>query len=177
METASIAVNAALTGHLVLSTLHTNDAATALPRLIDMKIEPFLVASTVNLIIAQRLLRKICEMCRTSILMSADELTKQIPAKYVEDYFGKEKEIYIYKGTGCKICHGTGYAGRIGVFEIIEVSKALKELIVAKADSDVIAKKAQDEGMKTMLEDGLEKVTKGLTTIEEVLRVTKVDTI
>ncbi len=176
METASIAVNAALTGHLVLSTLHTNDAATALPRLIDMKIEPFLVASTVNLIIAQRLLRKICEMCRTSVNMSADELMKQIPPKFVEDYFGKDKEIQIYKGTGCKICHGTGYAGRIGVFEIIEVSKALKELIVAKADSDVIAKKAQEEGMKTMLEDGLEKVTKGLTTIEEVLRVTKVDT-
>ncbi len=177
METASIAVNAALTGHLVLSTLHTNDAATALPRLIDMKIEPFLVASTVNVIVAQRLLRRICDMCRTTLSMSADQLAEHIPLTYIQKYFGTNKEVNIYKGTGCKICHNTGYAGRIGVFEIMQVSKAIKELIVNKADSDVIAKKAMEEGMKTMLEDGLEKVTKGQTTIEEVLRVTKVEAV
>jgi type IV pilus assembly protein PilB len=177
METASIAVNAALTGHLVLSTLHTNDAATALPRLIDMKIEPFLVASTVNVIVAQRLLRRICEMCRTTISMSSAQLAEHIPLSYVQKHFGMGTEISMYKGNGCKICHNTGYAGRIGVFEIMQVSKSIKELIVNKADSDIIAKKAVEEGMKTMLEDGLEKVTKGLTTIEEVLRVTKVEAI
>ena len=174
-ETARIAINAALTGHLVLSTLHTNDAATALPRLIDMKIEPFLVASTVNVIVAQRLLRRICDMCRSTVSMSASQLAENIPLQYIQKYFGVASQINMYKGTGCKICHDTGYAGRIGVFEIMQVSKSIKELIVNKADSDMIAKQAIDEGMKTMLEDGLEKVIKGLTTIEEVLRVTKVE--
>jgi len=177
METASIAVNAALTGHMVLSTLHTNDAATALPRLIDMKIEPFLVASTVNVIVAQRLIRRICDMCRTTITMSMAELSAHIPQNLITKYFGAGPDIHIYKGTGCKICHGTGYAGRIGVFEIMEVTKSIKKLIVEKSDSDVIAKQAVAEGMVTMLEDGLEKVTKGQTTIEEVFRVTKVEAV
>ncbi|MFA5136500.1 MAG: GspE/PulE family protein [Patescibacteria group bacterium] len=177
METAGIAVNAALTGHLVLSTLHTNDAATALPRLIDMKIEPFLVASTVNVIVAQRLIRRICEMCRTSITMSYEELSNQIPTEILNKYFGQSKEIHVYKGAGCKICHMTGFSGRIGVFEVMEISKEIKKLITEKADSDVIAKQASAEGMTTMLEDGLDKVVKGLTSIEEVLRVTKVESL
>lgn len=177
METASIAVNAALTGHMVLSTLHTNDAATALPRLIDMKIEPFLVASTVNVIIAQRLIRRICEMCKTTLTMPFAELAEHIPKDILIKYFGNKPEINTYKGGGCKICHGTGYEGRIGVFEIMEVTKAIKKLIVDKADSDMIAKQAAEEGMITMLEDGLDKINKGLTTIEEVLRVTKVEVI
>ena len=177
IETAGIAVNAALTGHLVFSTLHTNDAATALPRLIDMKIEPFLVASTVNIIIAQRLVRKICEMCKTSLKISNEELIKNIPSNIVTKNLGNNKQYMTYKGKGCKICHNTGYSGRIGIFEILEISKNIKALIVKKADSEVIAQQAIREGMTTMLDDGLDKIKKGLTTLEEVLRVTKIETI
>jgi general secretion pathway protein E len=174
-ETAGIAVNAALTGHLVLSTLHTNDAATALPRLTDMKIEPFLVASTVNIIVAQRLVRKICEMCRSSQTMKREDLIKQLPEVIIEKHFGMEESIRVYQGQGCKICHATGYVGRLGVFEILEVTKEIKKLITEKHDSDVIMRKAIEEGMTTMLDDGLDKVIRGLTTFEEVLRVTKVE--
>lgn len=174
IETAGIAVNAALTGHLVLSTLHTNNAATALPRFIDMKVEPFLVASTVNVIIAQRLIRKICDMCKSSIKIPKDELIKNLPADVVIKNLGDIPEYTIFKGTGCKICHNTGYAGRVGIFEILEISKKIKAMIVGKADSDMIAKQAIDEGMTTMLDDGLNKVKRGLTTLEEVLRVTKI---
>lgn len=174
-ETAGIAVNAALTGHLVVSTLHTNDAATALPRLMDMKIEPFLVSSTVNVIIAQRLVRKICEMCKTTISTSQEELQKNIPVEKVKKYFGTKSAINIYKGTGCPVCHTTGYTGRLGVFEVLEVTKDIRSLILKKADSDVIIEQATKDGMSFMLDDGLDKVAKGLTTIEEVLRVTKVE--
>jgi type IV pilus assembly protein PilB len=176
-ETAGIAVNAALTGHLVLSTLHTNDAATSLPRLTDMGVEPFLVASTVNVIVAQRLVRKICEMCKVSTSTTLDELAAHLPLKSIKKHFGEKQEIRIYKGQGCKICHTTGYTGRIGVFEVLEVTKTIKKLITEKADSDVIQQQAVAEGMATMLDDGLDKVGKGLTTIEEVLRVTKVETL
>lgn len=176
-ETAGIAVNAALTGHLVLSTLHTNDAATALPRFSDMKVEPFLVASTVNVIIGQRLVRKICEMCKTSLTIKIEELVKNIPLPIIKKNFGDSAEIRAYQGAGCKICHTTGYNGRIGVFEVLEVSKAIRTLITEKKDSDIISQKAIEEGMTTMLDDGLQKVAKGHTTIEEVLRVTKVESL
>lgn len=176
-ETAGIAVNAALTGHLVLSTLHTNDAATALPRLIDMKVEPFLVASTVNIIIAQRLVRKICDSCKTPITIKRNEVLKNISEETVAKHFGRKENIDIYQGGGCKVCHFTGYAGRIGIFEVIEVSEKIKKLITAKSDSDVIAKEAITEEMTTMFDDGLEKTAKGLTTIKEVLRVTKVESL
>src|SRR5579885_1552068 len=176
-ETAGIAVNAALTGHLVLSTLHTNDAATALPRLVDMKVEPFLVASTVTVIVAQRLVRKICEMCKVSEDFRADELLKNFPADAVKRIFGMKKEIRVYKGQGCSVCHKTGYAGRVGVFEVLEISNAIRQLINEKNDADVIIAQAIKEGMTTMLDDGLDKVVKGVTTIEEVLRVTKVETL
>lgn len=176
-ETAGIAVNAALTGHLVLSTLHTNDAATAIPRLTDMKVEPFLVASTVNIIIAQRLVRKICDMCKTNVTMSPDELSKHLPADAIKKHFGDAATLTMYKGKGCKICHNTGYNGRLGVFEVLEVSKAVKQLISERRDSDEINAKALEEGMTTMLDDGLDKVKRGLTTIEEVVRVTKVESI
>lgn len=176
-ETAGIAVNAALTGHLVLSTLHTNDASTALPRLTDMGVEPFLVASTVNVIVAQRLLRKICEMCKTSLDVTIGELSQNLPADVIKKHFGEKKEVRIYKGEGCPVCRSTGYAGRIGVFEVLEVTSHLKKLITQKADADIILKQAvQGDNMTTMLDDGLIKVLKGLTTIEEVLRVTKVET-
>ncbi len=174
-ETAAIAVNAALTGHLVLSTLHTNDAATAIPRLSDMKVEPFLVASTVNLIIAQRLLRKICDSCKAQITMPRAELEKHIAPHMIDSHFGSGETVSLYAGAGCKVCHKTGYLGRLGVFEVLEVSKEIKRLISLNSDSDEINKQAIAEGMNTMLDDGLDKVKKGFTTIEEVLRVTKVE--
>lgn len=176
-ETAGIAVNAALTGHLVLSTLHTNDAATALPRLIDMKVEPFLVASTVNIIIGQRLVRKTCNVCKTGTIIKRDEVLSNIPEEIIFKHFHKTEEIPVYKGMGCKICHATGYNGRIGIFEVMEVTPRIKKLIVNRVDSDELAREAIKDGMTTMLDDGLEKVRKGLTTIEEVLRVTKVEAI
>lgn len=174
-ETAGIAVNAALTGHLVLSTLHTNDAATAIPRLTDMKVEPFLVASTVSVIIAQRLVRKTCTSCRTMVKVPFSEVVKHFPEEIIKKYLGKNEEISVYKGKGCQNCRNTGYAGRLGLFEVLEVTKDVRALISAKADSDVVADQAKKEGMKTMLDDGLEKVATGLTTIDEVIRVTKVE--
>ncbi len=176
-ETAGIAVNAALTGHLVLSTLHTNDAATAIPRLTDMKVEPFLVASTVNIIIAQRLVRKICDMCKTAVTTSVEELKKHLPEDSIKKHFGSDTTLTLYKGKGCKICHFTGYNGRLGVFEVLEVTKDIRKLISEKNDSDIINGKAIEEGMTTMLDDGLDKVKKGLTTVDEVVRVTKVESI
>lgn len=174
-ETAGIAVNAALTGHLVLSTLHTNDAATALPRLTDMKVEPFLVASTVNVIVAQRLVRKICDICKTAVTITHEELAKNIPSELIKKNLGLGAEIRMFKGKGCRACHSTGYTGRIGIFEVLEVSNQVRKLITEKNDSDVIVKTAVAEGMTTMLDDGLQKAGKGLTSIEEVLRVTKVE--
>ncbi|MEK9143134.1 MAG: GspE/PulE family protein [Patescibacteria group bacterium] len=176
-ETAGIGVNAALTGHLVVSTLHTNDAATALPRLIDMKVEPFLVASTVNVIIGQRLVRKICDSCKLSTTMKRDEVLKNVSKDILEKHFGIEGDISVYRGVGCTACHGTGYRGRIGIFEVINMSENIKKRIIDKNDSDVIAKEAIAEGMTTMLDDGLDKVVCGFTTIEEVLRVTKVESL
>ena len=174
-ETAGIAVNAALAGHLVVSTLHTNDAATALPRFIDMKVEPFLVASTVNVIIAQRLVRKICEYCKVPSSINRANILKNIPPEILQKHFGEQENIQAHEGKGCKACHFTGYQGRVGIFEVLEMSEKIKKLIVEKNDSDVITKEAVALGMTTMVNDGLEKVTKGITTIEEVLRVTKVE--
>lgn len=175
-ETASIAVNAALTGHLVLSTLHTNDAATAIPRLTDMKVEPFLVASTVSVIIAQRLVRQICDNCREITHIGMEEMLKNIPEEIMARNFDmKQDHIAAYHGRGCKVCRGTGYLGRVGLFEVLEISKEIRKLIVEKKDADVITKAAVMEGMKTMLDDGLEKVSQGQTTLEEILRVTKAE--
>jgi type IV pilus assembly protein PilB len=172
-ETAGIAVNAALTGHLVLSTLHTNDAATAIPRLSDMGVEPFLVASTVNIIIAQRLVRQICSQCRNKISLTHSELAKNFSPEVIKSIFGTGKDFEAYQGQGCKACRNTGYLGRVGLFEVLEVTKNVRRLITEKADADVIARAAVQEGMATMLEDGLIKVKQGITTIEEVLRVAK----
>lgn len=174
-ETAGIAVNAALTGHLVLSTLHTNDAATAIPRLSDMKVEPFLVASTVNVIIAQRLVREICNSCKEALEGDVLELSKHIPKADIIKFFGNTAKIKMYHGVGCKICRNTGYLGRIGIFEVLEVTKGIRKLVLEKTDADIIEQAAIAEGMKTMLEDGLEKVARGLTTIEEILRATKAE--
>jgi type II secretory ATPase GspE/PulE/Tfp pilus assembly ATPase PilB-like protein len=172
-ETAGIAVNAALTGHLVLSTLHTNDAATAIPRLSDMGVEPFLVASTVNIIIAQRLVRQICSQCKTELSVTRAELNKNFPSEIVKKVFGTAKEPQAFTGKGCKACRNTGYLGRVGLFEVLEVTQEIRKLITEKSDSDLIAKKAMEDGMTSMLEDGLIKVREGTTSIEEVLRVAK----
>lgn len=176
-ETAGIAVNAALTGHLVLSTLHTNDAATAIPRLSDMGVEPFLVASTVRVIIAQRLLRKICDGCKTSVNFTLTELSKHFALTTLKKYFPTGDKITTYKGDGCKLCHQTGYKGRLGVFEVLEVSKAIRHLIDEKSDAEVINQQAVKEGMRSMLDDAMTKVQQGTTTIEEVIRVTKAEAI
>ena len=175
-ETAGIGVNAALTGHLVVSTLHTNDSATALPRLIDMKVEPFLVASTVNVIIAQRLVRRICESCRIQVIFKRSDIAKNISEEIITKHFPLGEDLKVYQGKGCKVCHHTGYLGRIGIFEVLEMTETIKKLIADKNDSDVIAKEAIREGMSTMQEDGMDKIVKGITTLEEVLRVTKVET-
>lgn len=179
-ETAGIAINAALTGHLVVSTLHTNDAATTLPRLIDMHVEPFLVASSVTLIVAQRLVRKICDYCRISTTITEMELQKSLPQSVINKHYipvGDNKEIRVYKGEGCKNCRFTGYAGRVGIFEILSVTKNVRQLITQHQDADVIMQQAIKEGMKTMLDDGLTKVSQGMTTIEEILRVTRVESL
>jgi len=174
-ETADIAVNSALTGHLVLSTLHTNDAPTTLPRLIDMHIEPFLVSSTVNAIIAQRLVRKICQSCKVSVEIKTKDLLPALGKDVVKKYFGNSSEVIrLYEGKGCDVCHNTGFLGRIGVFEVLEMTADIKELINNKADSDTIKEQAIKDGMLTMFDDGMTKVEQGLTTIEEVLRVTKI---
>jgi len=175
-ETANIAVNSAMTGHLVLSTLHTNDAATSLPRLLDMEVEPYLVASTVNIIIAQRLLRRICMKCIVSYTLDdkeMEDLRKDIDI----DKFINTKEISnlrLYKGKGCDSCNNTGYSGRIGIFEILEMKEDIKELVIEKSDSDKIKEQAIADGMITIAEDGFNKVVSGLTTLEELLRVIKI---
>ncbi len=175
-ETASIAVNSAMTGHLVFSTLHTNDAATALPRLIDMKIEAFLIASTVNVIIAQRLLRLLCKKCRYSYSLSNKEIAdidmianmrEMIEKKYSKNL----KDITWYKGEGCKACSGSGYSGRIGIYEVLPIDEDVKKLVINHASSYEITKKAIANGMTTILEDGIDKAVSGLTAISEVIRV------
>lgn len=170
-ETVDIAINSALTGHLVLSTLHTNDAPTAVPRLIDMGAPQFLLASTLNVVVAQRLVRKICNVCVTSY-KPADEIRQHIQKQMDFAGVGKYKvPEFLYKGKGCKLCNFTGYRGQIGIFEIFSVTDSIRDLIMKQASSDEIKKIAIREGMTTMFEDGLTKVESGTTTIEEVLRV------
>jgi type II secretory ATPase GspE/PulE/Tfp pilus assembly ATPase PilB-like protein len=176
-ETADIAVNAAMTGHLVLSTLHTNDAATTIPRLLDMKVEPFLVASTINVIIAQRLVRKLCEKCRSSYTPSDEEkhviehdvFLKKI---FTSKGYASLDKLVLYHGAGCKACTNTGFIGRLGIFEVMEITEPIRELIKARASNDELTTQAKKDGMTTMLEDGIDKILTGITTLEEVLRVT-----
>jgi type IV pilus assembly protein PilB len=181
-ETADIAVNAAMTGHLLLSTLHANDAATALPRLIDLGIEPFLVSSSVNVVVAQRLVRRVCERCKTSCFFSKEELALikgDAELLSIIQELSKHKDISalrLYHGTGkdesnqtCKVCIGTGYLGRIGVFEVMELTDELRLLITQKASAGEIAKKAIEHGMKPMIKDGINKVLQGMTTFQEVM--------
>lgn len=166
-ETAGIAVNTALTGHLVLSTLHTNDAATTLPRLLDMKIESYLIASTVNVAIGQRLVRKICEACKIAKQLTpaeAKSLSSVIPAAAL-----KKAKVF-YHGKGCEKCNQTGYSGRVGVHEVLVPSPAIRDAVLRKSPASEIRRLAVEEGMATLIEDGFEKAAAGITTIEEVLR-------
>jgi len=169
-ETSDIAVHASLTGHLVLSTVHTNDASGTIPRLLDLGVEPFLLTSTLNLVIAQRLVRKICLNCIESY-PTPEEIKKLISAQF--NLIGVNDDIpgTLYRGKGCKLCGGQGYRDRIGIFECLPTSKAISDLILAKADSSVIRNQAIKEGMITMFQDGIRKAEAGTTTIEEVLRV------
>jgi type IV pilus assembly protein PilB len=183
-ETASLAINAALTGHLVLSTLHTNSAAGAFPRLIDMKVEPFLISSTTNLIIAQRLVRRLCPDTKEKYKLSSAEiksLGEEIDLDKILEILKKEKiikpkeswsSIEFYRPSKSKDCPD-GYKSRIGIYEVLEISEAIKDLVVKEATADRIEEQAKKEGMLTMLEDGFIKAVQGITSIEEVLRVTK----
>ncbi len=168
LETAEIAVNAALTGHLLLSTFHANDAATAIPRLLDMGVEPFLMASTIELIVAQRLVRKICSSCKFSQTYPKEYLHQVLPN--LKNHF-IDMDTTLYKGKGCSGCKGTGYKGRTAIFELIQVSQNMKELIMQKPSASQIWSVARSEGSKDLFEDGLEKVKSGITTLEEVMRV------
>jgi len=167
-ETAAIAVNTALTGHLLLSTLHTNDAVTTLPRLHDMGIESYLIASTVNLIIGQRLLRKNCEHCKeqqTVAKVQIDSLKDIIPQEL------SEKLSTVYESKGCTLCNGTGFSGRLSINEVLEVDEPMREAILRKESASNLKRLAVQSGMIPMLEDGVLKVINGETTISEVLRV------
>jgi type IV pilus assembly protein PilB len=166
-ETAEIAVKAALTGHLVLSTLHTNDAPSTVSRMVNMGIEPFLVGTAVNLIQAQRLIRRVCSGCKEEL--------KDVPAKTLIDIGFTPEDVgafKLYKGRGCGTCNGTGYKGRTGLYEVMEISEGIRDLIMVGATSVEIRRKAVEEGMLTLRMSGLEKIKAGNTSIEEVLRET-----
>jgi type IV pilus assembly protein PilB len=165
-ETAEIAVKASLTGHLVLSTLHTNDAPSTVSRLMNMGIEPFLVATSVNLIQAQRLIRRICKECKEEVSTPPQAL---IDIGFSPD---EASEIKIYRGVGCGICNGTGYKGRVGLYEVMEVNDELRELILVGASALELRKKSIEDGMITLRGSGLCKIRQGITTIEEVVRET-----
>ena len=171
-ETARISVNAALTGHLLLSTFHSNDAATAIPRLLDMGIEPFLLSSTLELLVAQRLVRKICENCRHSVTKKVSDLEKK--QEGVGSFFNK-KEVTLYEGEGCNVCNGTGFDGRTAVFEIIEMTSEMQELVLENPSTGEVWKLARKQEVQSMFEDGIEKVKEGVTTLEEVSRVIPLD--
>ncbi|MFZ5391528.1 MAG: GspE/PulE family protein [Patescibacteria group bacterium] len=185
LETAEIAIHAAMTGHLVLSTLHTNDAVGTLPRLLDMGIAPFLVASTTNIIVAQRLVRKICPNCAIDYKLSKtnlndlaeqinlDNILKTLKRENVIKSAGKTLDSLSFKrGAGCKQCNNQGYRGRIGIYEIFEISEQVSQLILNRAPASELKKEAQRQNMLTMLEDGFIKAANGITSLEEIMRVT-----
>ena len=166
LETAEIAIKAALTGHLVLSTLHTNDAPSTLTRLMNMGIEPFLVASSVNLICAQRLVRRLCKQCK--------EAHPLPPQGFIDVGMPEEdaETATAFRPVGCDKCNNTGYKGRVGLYEVMEISEQLREMILTGASAMDLRRKAREEGMFTLRESGLCKVREGVTSIEEVVRET-----
>ncbi|MFQ5490833.1 MAG: GspE/PulE family protein, partial [Phycisphaerae bacterium] len=164
LETAETAINASLTGHLVFSTLHTNDAATAATRLLDMGVEPYLVASSVEGVLAQRLVRRICPDCKEEYEPNPDEIPRDMKLAPGEKFF---------RGKGCRDCRHTGFRGRLGIFEMLLMNDDLRQMVIEHASATKIMEAAQNQGLKLMRDDGWEKVRKGLTTSEEVNRVTK----
>jgi len=189
-ETAAIAVNAAMTGHLVLSTLHANDAATTLPRLLEMGLEPFLIASGVNVIVGQRLVRKLCEQCKAKAHLALEELemieADPVIREFVIRVSGMKdiKDLTVYKNTGkapedpkgdttCHACDGVGYKGRTGIFEVLEMSDKIRALVVQRTSADIVNRTARELGMTSMLYDGITKILMGITTLSEVFRVTR----
>jgi type IV pilus assembly protein PilB len=203
-ETAELAIQASLTGHLVLSTLHTNSAAAAIPRLLDMGMEPYLLASTLRVLVAQRLPRKICSRCMKAVPATSVEikeiqevlsgiknfdlikyLTQVITAKKAKGEEGSaalkvpeigpdgQPIIYLYKGTGCDRCGGSGYSSRTGIFEVLDVTDKISRMIMGNVTAQDIENEARENGMITMTQDGFLKLLEGITTIEEVLRVSK----
>lgn len=174
-ETTSLAIQAALTGHLVFSTLHTNNAATAIPRLLDLEAEPFLIVSVLNAVVAQRITRKICTACKEvyTPAPSVVEDIRSILGPLYESFLTSQPagSVSLYRGKGCKECNGTGYLGRIGIFEVFTITPSIVKLILSRAQASDIEAKAIEEGMITMIQDGYKKVLSGITTIEEVLRV------
>ena len=177
-ETAELAVHAALTGHVVLATLHTNDSLGAIPRLIDMKVEPFLVASSLRAVVAQRLVRKICPNCREEVKVGdlarqeIERVLVQIPEAEKKAH-NFQNEIKVYKGKGCAKCTGSGMKGRVGIFEVFYVDEEVNDLLVGHVDEEKLRQVAAKQGMITMKQDGILKVIDGLTTLEEVERVTE----
>jgi type IV pilus assembly protein PilB len=170
-ETAKIAVNAAMTGHKLLSTLHTNNAATTIPRMIDMGVEPFLIASTFICAIAQRLVRRVCSDCVTTITLTKEEAEKSFGKATITELFADAATIEIAKPGQCAKCAESGYHGRIGIYEIMENSPTIQQMIVSRASSEEIQKQAIKEGMTTVMQDGARKVLAKMTTIEELIRV------
>ncbi len=183
-ETAEMAIHAALTGHLVLSTLHTNSAAATLPRLLDMKVEPFLVATTVNAIIAQRLVRKLCPDCRRPYKLGKAELksiSERVKTERIVEILNREKisntrkldEIDFYHSSGCERCRKEGYKGRVGIYEVLEISDGIRSHINKGATTDQIEQLAAEEGMITIAEDGFIKAIRGITSLEEIMKAIK----
>jgi type IV pilus assembly protein PilB len=161
-ETADIAIKAALTGHLVLSTLHTNDAPSTIARLINMGIEPFLVSSAVRLVVAQRLIRRLCANCKKPA---------KVPVQTLIDVgFAPDESIQIFEPNGCEKCSSTGYKGRVGLFEVMEIDEELREQIMVGASTSELRQKAKEKGMLTLRQSGIEKIKVGSTSIDEVLR-------
>ncbi len=180
-ETAELAVHAALTGHLVLSTLHTNSAVGAVLRLADMKVEPFLIASTLNIVLAQRLVRKICDNCKEKIkpsvtlLQKVESVLKSLPDSAFYGKFKKGDEIVFYKGKGCNRCGGTGYNGRIAIVEVIAMDKVLRDAISSGTNIVDFEKELKNRGYIEMMQDGFIKAMDGITTVEEVISITRED--
>lgn len=169
-ETAEISVNAALTGHLLLSTFHSNDAATGIPRLLDMNVEPFLLSSTMEMIMAQRLVRKICDNCKVSIVRKSQDIKKEFHK--LSNIFTANNYTF-YRGKGCSVCNNTGFKGRIAIFELIQVTPEMRDLILKRPSAKEVWDMARRQGAHSMFEDGFEKVKNGITTLEEVLRVSE----
>jgi general secretion pathway protein E len=165
LETAEIAIQASLTGHMVLSTLHTNDAPTAITRLVDMGIEPFLLSSSISAVLAQRLVRVLCRHCKEEYTLISQAGTP----------FGEDAPKTLWKARGCEKCFKTGYYGQTGIFEFLPMDQDMRVLILKNSDSTTIKEYALSCGMKTLRDDGLEKVSSGITSLEEIIRVTQID--